>query len=172
MVSTPRNFSDLRANTQEEGTVMATPTTDWPKPWVLSIHEAAVNNGFVWVSPISEADADSLRQRAYRMRRRSDKAMAAYILPEYHLVMIGRWEPGPDGRGRLPFIYNKRSDGEPLPDIQCAEPEEVEAFEHPPTPTPPAISVTAEDITFKPGEIDNLVERMRRSARDRQKGDT
>lgn len=78
---------------------MSIPTENWPKPFLLQCHEQAVEQGFVWVRPISEEDAASFRQRFYRIRRRSDSSMAAFIRPEYHLVMLGVWEPlqQPDG---------------------------------------------------------------------------
>jgi len=152
-----------------------TPTENWPKPWLLSIHEQAVAEGFIWIEPISQADADSLKSRLYRIRRRSDKSMAAFIPPEYHLVMVGQWEAGPNGTGRLPVIYNKKPDGLDLPSIRKASGEEVEAYTprpRAPAPVihdaPPELHFDADDLTMKPDEINGFVASMRKSAKERQ----
>jgi hypothetical protein len=133
---------------------------------MLQLHAQAVEHGFIWVEPISEADAQSLRDRLYRIRRRSDKSMAAFIPPEYHLVMVGRWEPGEAGTGRLPLIYNARADGKPLPSIRIADGSEAEAYLKPPAlANPPALDIS--NIEIKPEEISSLVERLRKSAKER-----
>jgi hypothetical protein len=116
-----------------------TPTENWPKPFLLQIHEQAVEHGFVWIEPLTEVDADSLKSRLYRIRRRSDSSMAAFIRPEYHLVMIGNWEPHDIGGqqvandkgeilGRMPAIFNKKADGAELPSIRKADGEEAAAY--------------------------------------------
>ena len=149
---------------------MATPTENWPKPWMLQLHEQAVEHGFVWVEPISEEDAKSLRDRLYRMRRRSDKSMAAFIRPEYHLVMVGVWEPGFTGAGRLPLIYDRRSDGQPLPKIIPATQDEVERYSAPamvdPIPIlPPHVDLTPETLEIKPSEIGGFVDSLIKKAK-------
>jgi hypothetical protein len=145
---------------------MSTPTENWPKPWMLQLHAQAVEHGFIWVEPISEADARSLRDRLYRIRRRSDKSMAAFIPPEYHLVMVGRWEPGEAGTGRLPLIYNARADGKPLPSIKIADGSEVEQYLKPPAlADPPPLDLG--NVEIKPEEIGNLVAKLRKSAKER-----
>ena len=144
---------------------MTTPTENWPKPWMLARHADAVKHGFIWIEPIDESDAKSLRDRMYRIRRRHDKSMAAFIPPEFHLVMIGRWEPGPDGTGRLPLIYNKRPDGKPLPGVRV--PDESEVAEHFAPPEIEPMIVDPHALEIKPEEIGSLVERLRKSAKDR-----
>lgn len=119
------------------------PSMNWPKPFLLTIHEQAVEHGYIFIEPISEADAQSLRARLYRIRRRSDASMAAFIPPEYHLVMVGKWEAGPSNTGRLPVIYNKRSDGLDLPGITVATGADIEALAVP-------------DIHPEPIDLDNL----------------
>jgi hypothetical protein len=149
---------------------MVTPTQNWPKPYLLKIHEEAVKQGFIWIQPISEADARSLRDRLYRIRRRSDTSMAAFIPAEYHLVMVGVWEPGAEGVGRLPIIYNRKADGSELPAIVGATGDEVNAYTAPPVltvPPPPVIEVSSMDLSIKPDEIDSFVAKMRKNARDR-----
>lgn len=152
---------------------MVTPTENWPKTFLLQCHEEAVKNGVIFVEPITEADAESLKSRLYRIRRRSDKSMAAFIPQEYHLVMIGVWEPGPDGTGRLPIIFDKRSDGQPLPSLRAATGEEIEAALPAPKPaTPPPIidfeSIPAADLEMKPEEITGYVEGLRSKARKKE----
>lgn len=148
---------------------MATPSENWPKPWLLQLHDAAVTHGFIWVEPISEADAKSLRARLYRMRRRSDTSMAAYIPAEYHLVMVGQWVEGPDGIGRLPLIYNKLPDGRSLPNIVPATADEVTTYlQVPKAPAPPIIDAANLDpaaIQISPDEISGFVADLRRKAR-------
>jgi hypothetical protein len=146
---------------------MATPSENWPKPWMLQLHEQAVEHGFIFVEPISEEDAKSLRDRMYRIRRRSDSSMAAYIRPEYHLVMIGKWEPGAEGAGRLPIIYNKRSDGRELPSVRIADGTEISAYTPKPQLAEPPPPLDDFDPTIKPEEIGDLVSKLRKSARER-----
>jgi hypothetical protein len=150
---------------------MATPTENWPKTYLLQVHEQAVANGFIWIKPISEADAKSLRDRLYRIRRRSDTSMAAYIPPEYHLVMIGVWEEE-DG-GRLPIIFDRRPDGLPLPSIVVPSGEEVEAYIPAPRiiePSPP-IDVESLDVTIDEDDIGSYVDNLRKRAAKKEQGD-
>lgn len=147
-----------------------TPTENWPKTFILQAHAAAVEQGFVWIEPIDEEDAASFRLRFYRVRRRSDTSMAAFIPAEYHLVMVGKWEPGPNALGRLPIIYNKRADGRPLPSIIPATPDEVETYSPPRAVAlpPPLIPIPSQaDLELKPEEIGSLVERLRQQAKER-----
>jgi hypothetical protein len=152
------------------------PTQNWPKPWLLQVHAAAVEQGFIWLEPISKADAESLKQRFYRVRRRSDKSMAAFIPAEYHLVMMGNWEEGPTGLGRVPVIYNKRPDGVALPTMRAATGEEVEAFASKPQladvpPIEALVDLTPEALKMDPTEIDSFVDRMARKAKGEPSGD-
>lgn len=145
-----------------------TPTQNWPKPWLLQVHQQAVEQGFVWIEPISQEDADSFRHRFYRIRRRSDKSMAAFIPPEYHLVMVGEWEQG-DGSGRLPIIYNKRADGRELPAIRSATGEEIAAYTAPPKLAEPVqMDTDSMDLSIKPEEIGGFIAGLRKSAKERQ----
>jgi hypothetical protein len=156
-------------------TVASIPTTNWPKQFLLQIHAEAVKHGFIWIEGISQANAESLRQRLYRVRRRSDKATASFIPPEYHLVGVGEWQP--EGGGRLPVIFNRLPTGEELPTIRPATPEEVQAVtipdapqEHEEGPSPPAKPTPAfapEDIQLKPADISDLVASMTAAARQK-----
>lgn len=130
---------------------MATPTENWPKGYLLQLHAQAIEHGMIWVGPISEADADSLKKRFYRIRRRSDKSMAAFIPAEYHLVMAGKWEAGPDGRGRMPIIFDKLPEQMELPGVTPATPDEVEARFHaaaPDAPVVPELNLRPEELKF------------------------
>jgi hypothetical protein len=144
------------------------PPTNWPKPWLFQLHAEAVRQGFVWVQPITEADARSLRARAYRARRRSDKSMAAFIPPEYHLVIFGAWEEGPNGAGRLPVIYNARPDGVPLPQIIPAAPTEALFYtELPEQPSAPPIDLSPDKLHMEPDEIARFITELRKKAKER-----
>lgn len=145
---------------------MATPTENWPKPYLLQIHEEAVKHGFVWIKPISEDDAKSLRDRLYRIRRRSDTSMAAFIPPEFHLVMVGVWEQDAEGVGRLPVIFDKRADGAALPKIIAATGEEAASYVPKPQPIspPPPIDVDSLDVSIDDNEIGGYVDNLRRRA--------
>lgn len=161
---------------------MTTPSTDWPRAFLLQVHAQAVAHGLVFLENISQADAKSLTQRLYRVRRRSDKSTATFIPPEYHLVTIGKWQPMEDNAapGRLPIIYNALPDGKALPHLRPATPEEMVAAiplpqpEAPLTPlTPDAILSNLEhaDLTLKPEEIDSFVGDLLRRAEKRQESD-
>lgn len=149
---------------------MANPTTEWPKPYLLQVHQAAVDNGLVFVEPITAADAESLKQRLYRARRRSDKAMAAFIPPEFHMVMVGEFQllDTATGQGRLPIIYDKLPSGEALPAIRAATGEEIEqmvsrpALAEPAPPISPDALLDLENLEVKmePSEIDGFVGKM------------
>lgn len=145
-----------------------TPTENWPKPWLLQIHQQAVEHGMIWIEPITKADAESLRQRLYRVRRRSDKSTASFILPEYHMVTVGAWEDR-DG-GRLPVIYSRRPDGQALPNITPVSAEDQTEYLQQPTrtdiiPSPEQImnsidQMPSEDLVLKPDEINDFVGTM------------
>lgn len=92
-------------------------TGDWPKAYLLQLYNAAIDHGAIWVQPIDETKAASLRGSFNRLRRRSDTSMAGVITPEMSMVTMGQWQPGPAGTGRVPIMYNKLADGVDLPDI-------------------------------------------------------
>jgi len=149
----------------------ATATQDWPKTYLLQVHSEAVKHGFIFIQPISEADAASLRSRLYRIRRRSDTSTAAFILPEYHMVTVGQWQPGPDGQGRLPITYNKLASGVELPAIVPATSEEAEPAIAPPALTPSSIRpIEPEDLQLDTQEVSNYVADMIRKAKERSNG--
>lgn len=143
-----------------------TPTENWPKTFLLQCHEEAVKHGFLWIKPISEADAESLKSRLYRIRRRSDTSMAAFIPAEYHLVMIGVWEQE-DG-GRLPIIYDKRPDGQPLPKIVVPSGEEAAAFVPKPLHIDPVVvDLDKLDPALDEANISGIVDTLRKNAERR-----
>lgn len=158
----------------------STAKKDWPRAYLLQVHQEAVAHGLIFIEGIDEADAKSLKQRLYRVRRRSDKSTATFILPEYHMVTVGEWEAFPPSHpaypGRLPIIYSRTPDGKDMPRIRAATPEEAsEAFAVPahrelPTPiTPETLNLESADLSLKPGEIDDFVAKLTKSAEDRAK---
>jgi hypothetical protein len=142
---------------------------------MLQQHALAVEHGFIWIENISEADAKSLRDRMYRIRRRSDKSMAAFIPPEYHLVMIGKWEQSGDdpSLGRMPLIYNKRADGRDLPTTRIPSGEEAATYTPPTQLAEPApiVDTGALDLSIKPEEIGGYVQTLRARRREREGGE-
>jgi len=158
----------------------AIPTENWPKPWLLQVHQQAVEHGFLFIQPISEEDARSLTARLYRIRRRSDTSMAAFIPPEYLLVTVGRWqvfsasnpppEPYPldeaNPLGRLPIVYNMLPDGQPLPNIVPVEKDTFLAATAPvlgkggPTQVTDVFPIRPEDLTLEPAQVEGYVENM------------
>lgn len=160
----------------------STAKKDWPRAYLLQIHQEAVAHGLIFIERIDEADAKSLKQRLYRVRRRSDTSTATFILPEYHMVTVGEWEPFPPSHpvypGRLPIIYNRTPDGKPLPTIRPATPEEASAAFAPMKPLntlPPLdpeqflANLESADLTLKPGEVDSFVADLMKSAEKRAK---
>ncbi len=144
------------------------PTNNWPKSYIFQVHQQAVAHGFIWLDPISAEDARSFTARFYRARRRADTSMAAFIPAEYHLVTVGRWEPGPTGTGRLPIIYSQRPDDVALPGIVPAEGGLIAPPPSPVPALPPAIPFPdPAELEIKPEDISGLVERLRQSARER-----
>ena len=147
------------------------PSEDWPRSYLLQVHQAAVDHGLLMIEPISEANAKSLAGRLYRIRRRSDKAMAHLIIPEYHLVTVGQWRPGPAGEGQLPIIYNRLPDGSTLPAIRPATPEEIgEAMPLPP-PSSPILTpenffdrIDPAQLELKPDEVESFVDDLLKKA--------
>jgi hypothetical protein len=147
-----------------------TPTENWPKPFLLQMHEQAVEHGFVWIRPITESEYESLKSRMYRIRRRSDTSMAAFIRPEYHLVMVGAWEP--ENGGQFPLLYDKRADGQDLPRIELPTGEEASRFAPAPKVAAPPLSQEAlemaiESLEVKPEEIGDYVDELRKKAEKR-----
>jgi len=152
----------------------STASTDWPRAFLFQIYDAAITNGLIIIEPISEEDARSLAGRLYRIRRRSDKALAQFILPEYHLVTVGEWRPGPEGTGQLPIIYSRLPDGKPLPLIRPALPEEMtdtldfesanSAARSAPSSDDIIHSITSADLELKPDEVNSFVDDLMSSA--------
>lgn len=141
----------------------STASTDWPRAYLLQIYADAVRSGIIMLEPISEADASSLKQRLYRLRRRSDKALAPFILPEYHLVTVGKWRDSPAG-GVLPIIYNQLPDGKALPAIRPATADELgEALMSPEPqglildPEEILANLDSKELTLEPAEIESFV---------------
>ena len=148
---------------------MTTPSTDWPRTYLFQIHDEAIKHGVIFIEGISREDARSLAGRLYRIRRRSDKAMAGYIPPDYNLVTVGEYQAA---ERRLPIIYNRLPSGDPLPRIRAASGEELEAMYTPrqvdPLPPPDAIPLDAfSNVQIEPlseGEIDSFVGDLIRQA--------
>lgn len=80
------------------------PPITFHRHYLLSVYNAALEQGHILLRPISAEDAARFTQSFYRLRRRSDKSNASFILPEFHLITVGEWSPE-DG-GTLPILYN------------------------------------------------------------------
>lgn len=159
-------------------------STDWPRAYLFQIHAEAIAHGLIFLEGLTKEDAKSLKQRLYRIRRRSDKANAVFIPPEYHLVTVGEWEEMPSAHpaypGRLPIIYNKMPGGKELPRIRPATEGEAslpmapsKMLPAPPALTPEQLVANLEDadMTLKPEEIDSFVNELINSAEAREADD-
>jgi hypothetical protein len=120
---------------------------NWPRPYIMQIYAEAVKHGFVWINNLEPGPAASLKMSIYRARRRSDTSNKTLIAPEYHLVTVGQYDIV---KRRMPVMYNKLPDGEPLPSITTEYDEELplggEAHEFvlPETPQDFTLPVTAD----------------------------
>lgn len=157
-------------------------SVSYPRALLLGIYTAAIEQGFVWVNDVPQADYTSLKMQLQRLRRRSDKSNSSFITPQHHLCTIGAWEPGPGGRGRFPVMFDKMPDERPMPSLTSASGAAIPistATAHAPIPPPPppaapvdtplpASSLTESDMQLDPGSIDDYVARMMQSASKRE----
>lgn len=138
----------------------------WPRAYLLDIYNKAIESGFLWVKVEHAEQARSLTQSLYRLRRRSDKANARFILPEFHLVTCGEFVPD---RG-LPVVYSRLPDGQQLPAVEPGEGGmDLQLFQPAPTAeqilSPPALP-SQDDLLNLAGEkiqdfdVDSYVSRM------------
>lgn len=150
-----------------------TQPTIWPRAYLLSIYSEAIKHGFVWVEPLTEAQATSLRLALYRLRRRSDSNNREFITPEHKLVTVGQYD---HTARRLPILFSRLPDMD-LPTIRPATEDETADFIQMPeqlaSPTidtqPPSIESidvlkSAAEITLDEQDITSYVEKMKRRA--------
>lgn len=107
---------------------MTRAATSWPKAYIIELYAKAVEHGFVWVQPITQEKAISLSKSFYNARRRADSTNKAWMKDEYHLCTFGNWEQLEGdhiGQGRVPVLFSALPDGQNLPDIVPARPEEI-----------------------------------------------
>ena len=107
---------------------MTRAATSWPKAYIIELYAKAVEHGFVWVQPITQEKAVSLSKSFYNARRRADSTNKAWMKDEYHLCTFGQWEQLEGdhiGQGRVPVLFSALPDGQNLPDIVPARPEEI-----------------------------------------------
>lgn len=107
---------------------MTRAATSWPKAYIIELYAKAVEHGFVWVQPITQEKAVSLSKSFYNARRRADSTNKAWMKDEYHLCTFGNWEQLEGdhiGQGRVPVLFSALPDGQNLPDIIPARPEEI-----------------------------------------------
>jgi len=151
-----------------------TPTgraAQWPRAYLLGIYEAALRLGSIYVEPIRQADALSLKQSLYRLRRRSDTSNKSFITPDMHLVTVGAWEPGPAGEGRMCIMFSNAGE-QALPGLFAEDGSAVEdalasAARHVAEPVVdleagplPTLPLTSTDLALGEGAIDDYVARM------------
>jgi hypothetical protein len=148
----------------------------WPKTYLLSLYDAAIKHGFIYVEPIDNEAALSLRMTFLRIRRRAGPGDAAshYIRPEFQLVTVGAWEPGEDNTGRLPIFYQAPASAN-LPGFRPAASGAVAstsssylpAVDLAPAPVPssPPTSPLA-DLTMDETEISSYVAKLMAASKD------
>lgn len=138
------------------------PQSNWPRGYLLSIYAAAVANGHVVLSPISEPAARSLTQTFYNLRRRSrpGEANASFIQPEYHLVTVGKWSP--DNGGTLPIMYSSTPDGLPAISVVAdAEHFSSQAPAAPASTAPPTDDDILDDLAAEPPlDVDDYLAKL------------
>lgn len=143
----------------------------YPRALLLSIYTAAIEQGFVWITPLPQADAVGLRAKLNRLRRRSDTSAKSFITPNHYLVTFGNWEPGPDGRGRMSAMFSATGSGEPddaLPGLQLADGTSLATAEAPvfPAPLPATTAAPSQpplaeaDFNLSEDAIDDFVSKM------------
>lgn len=153
--------------------------TAWTRAYLLTLYETAITKGYAEVSGLTEAQAKSLRQSFYRLRRRSDSSNASFITPAHYLVTVMDFQPISNGLGSLRFSYS--DPGLSLPPITAPDgstvPLVTEALssEQPLTPAAEIISSTPDPLaSFTdaglaiPIEASDLVAQLRRSAAARR----
>ena len=133
---------------------MTRAASSWPKAYIIDLYAKAVEHGFVWVQPITQERAVSLSKSFYNARRRTDTTNKAWMRDEYHLCTFGQWEPlqGQErGLGRVPVLFSALPDGQQLPDIIPARPDERQhAIQlHAKTPQPEAQDFLSETAPSK-----------------------
>ena len=135
----------------------------WPKPYLLEILSNAITLGLLYVEPLTQREAKSLKMSLLRVRRRIDKTSAQFIRPEFHLVTILDWEPASPGAdiGRLPIMYDQLpAHSAPLPAITHGNPgypiqiPQVNG-QAPATPIAPA------ELNIATADISNYVDALR-----------
>lgn len=129
-------------------------TPVWPRPYILSIHAKAVEEGCCKVPVGSAAEAKSLLASFYRVRRRGDSThKLLFIPPEYHLV-VGQYIPK---EGVIIFTFDKLPEDMVLPPILSVD--STERFAPAPAQSDPAPEMEA-DL-----DIDQIVEQMAAEAK-------
>lgn len=100
----------------------------WPKAYIIELYSSAVEHGFIWIGPITQANATSLSKSFYNARRRSSSDNSStWFRQEYHLCTFGQWEQQGDDPtlGRIPLLFSALPDGQALPTITPGNPSEV-----------------------------------------------
>jgi hypothetical protein len=145
-------------------------TSVWPRAYILQLYNQAIEQGCIRVGPLTEPEAKSLTQSFYRLRRRSDSNTAAWILPEFQLVTVSKWQEGADQLGFLFFMYDSVPEGANLPAITPVDPATVTHLLHAqPRPTPALEAPVADplglaDLDVSNIDLDDFLTSMRKSA--------
>lgn len=146
----------------------------WPRQYLLTIYSAAITKGFCKVTNITAADAKSLVQTLYRLRRRADSSNQTFITPEHHLVTAMPWEKThPDlddptqSLGEVVFVFDSTSAGLKLPPLE--HPDEPISKPEPPPPAESQPELSSVESAFTTEEItsSDLVASLRKSAANR-----
>jgi hypothetical protein len=141
----------------------------WPRLYLLSIFNRAIEHGHIVLAPISEADAKSLGMSLRNQLRRSEVGGVNehHIRPEFRMVSVGQWEPGDDGHGQLPVLYSTTPQG--LPGMWTADGSPLDAQTLAPV-KPPSLFEATEALEAAGGpdedlDIDDYVQKMLEQAR-------
>lgn len=139
---TPADSPLTNRSGNRRGMVQAT-TGKYPRAYLLSVYNAAIEHGMVLLQPFPAEDVKSFTASFINLRRPKSVGAVTFITPEMHLVSVGRWRP--EAGGTLPIYYT--STEEALPAINPAGPEEHQYF--PPSPNPAHFPIpTATEAAF------------------------
>lgn len=94
----------------------------WPRLYLLTLYQTAIEQGYCTVQNIDEPSAKSLTAAFYRLRRRSDTSNAQFITPQHHMVTVEPWAPD----HTLRIVYSKPS--HQLPPITGPDGQEINPF--------------------------------------------
>lgn len=147
------------------------PQPIWPKPYLLELYAQAVAQGCIRVGPLPEEAAHSLTQSFYRLRRRADKNTAAFLIPEYQLVLVTPWQPSAEASplGHIYIIFNAvPADVPALPAFSKADPAEILEAPGLEISSQPMSQLPLPDVDTSAIDVNDFLKGLREAAAQRE----